>query len=169
MKAFLRGDSPPFSAGQLEGFGSSVNMHVKVSKRLFNSSLRYWVYEYLRRQPKGKKYRALIIRFIKDRNASLLLIDVSICRLTVTLYNCRTTLVFTSWLYLQVGYQVFARVSTRLRVGDELEVRVEEADPRNDILSLKEPCSLSLSISTKLAKGSDHSFAFLPPLQNARV
>lgn len=112
VKAFLRGDSPPFSAGQLEGYGSIVNVHVKVAKRLFNSSLRYWVYEYLRRQPKGKKFRALIIRFIKDRNASLLLMDL--------------------------GYQASARVSTGFRVGDELEVRVVEADPRNDILSLKE-------------------------------
>lgn len=78
MKAFLRGDSPPFSAGQLEQMASNVNMHARVAKRLFNSSLRYWILEYLRRQPKEKRFRALILKFIKDRIAALLLTEVSI-------------------------------------------------------------------------------------------
>lgn len=78
MKAFLRGDSPPFSAGQLEGMAAIVNMHTRVAKRLFSSSLRYWIIEYLRRQPEGKQFRALILKFIKDRVAALLLTEVGI-------------------------------------------------------------------------------------------
>lgn len=52
-------------------------MHARFAKRLHNSSLRYWILEFLRRQPKEKKFRALILRFIKDRNAALLLMEVS--------------------------------------------------------------------------------------------
>ncbi|KAL5549913.1 hypothetical protein UlMin_000089 [Ulmus minor] len=111
IKAFLRGDSPPFSAGQLEGIASIVNMHTRVVRKLCSSSLRYWIIEYLRRQPKERKYRALVLRFIKDRNAALLLVEV--------------------------GFQCSAWVSTA-QVGDEVEVRVEEAHPRDDVLYVKE-------------------------------
>ncbi|KAK3016409.1 hypothetical protein RJ639_007056, partial [Escallonia herrerae] len=109
VKAFLRGDSPTFSAGQLEGMASIVNMHARVAKRLFNSSLRYWILEYLRRQPKDKKFHALILKFIKDRIAALLLVEV--------------------------GFQASAWVSVGSQIGDEVEVQVEEAHPRDDILS----------------------------------
>ncbi|KAF5195406.1 Ribonuclease ii protein [Thalictrum thalictroides] len=112
VKAFLRGDSLPFSAGQLEGMASLLNMHARLAKRLSNSSLRYWLLEFLRRQPKEKKFRALILRFIKDRVAALLL--------------------------MEVGMQASAWVSVGTHVGDEVEVKVEEAHPRDDVLFLKE-------------------------------
>ena len=77
VKAFLRGESPPYSAGDLEGMTFIASMHVKVARRLHSNSLRYWLLEYLRRQPKGRKYKALILKFIKDRMAALLLVEVS--------------------------------------------------------------------------------------------
>ncbi|KAG9454669.1 hypothetical protein H6P81_007573 [Aristolochia fimbriata] len=95
VKAFLRGDSPPFTAGQLEGIASLINMHIRVVRKLMNSSLRYWLLEYLRRQPKEKKFRALILRFIKDRMAALLLVEV--------------------------GMQASALVSVGTQVGDEIQ------------------------------------------------
>ncbi|KAL4605067.1 hypothetical protein ACB092_09G001700 [Castanea dentata] len=112
VKAYLRGESPPFSAGQLEGMASTLNMHSRLAKRLFSSSLRYWILEYLRSQPKERKYRALILKFIKDRIAALLLVEV--------------------------GFQASAWVSVGAQIGDEVEVRVDEAHPRDDFISLKE-------------------------------
>ncbi|XP_068643326.1 ribonuclease II, chloroplastic/mitochondrial [Aristolochia californica] len=112
VKAFLRGDSLPFTAGQLEGIASLVNMHIRVVRKLSSSSLRYWLLEYLRRQPKEKKFHALILRFIKDRIAALLLVEV--------------------------GIQASAFVSVGTQVGDEIQVLVKEAHPRDDVLSLKE-------------------------------
>ncbi|KAK7846061.1 ribonuclease ii [Quercus suber] len=93
VKAYLRGESPPFSAGQLEGMASILNMHSRLAKRLFSSSLRYWILEYLRSQPKERKYR---------------------------------------------GFQASAWVSVGAQIGDEVEVRVDEAHPRDDFISLKE-------------------------------
>ncbi|XP_048493412.1 ribonuclease II, chloroplastic/mitochondrial isoform X5 [Beta vulgaris subsp. vulgaris] len=112
VKAFIRGDSPPFSAGQLEGIASIVNMQQRVARKLYNSSLRYWILEYLRRQPRERKFRALILRFIKDRIAALILVEV--------------------------GLQASAWVTVGSQVGDEIEVRVEDAHPRADNLSLKQ-------------------------------
>lgn len=77
MKAFLRGEPLPFSAGELEGMSFLVNMHVRLAKRLCNNSLKYWLLEYLRRQPRERKFSALILRFVKDRTAALLLLEVT--------------------------------------------------------------------------------------------
>lgn len=143
MKAFLRGDSPPFSADELEMIGSNVKMRVKVAKKLSKRS-RYWVYEYLRRQPKGIIFRTLIIKFKKYGNASLLLLDVRICHNSFPFFKCHiSTLVFTSWGYLRRLDIKFLQRCIGLRVGDELEVEVEEANARNNILSLIEVAELS--------------------------
>jgi hypothetical protein len=53
-----------------------ASMHVKVARRLHSNNLRYWLLEYLRRQPKGRQYKALILKFVKDRMAALLLVEV---------------------------------------------------------------------------------------------
>ncbi|XP_020252520.1 ribonuclease II, chloroplastic/mitochondrial isoform X1 [Asparagus officinalis] len=112
IKAFLRNEPLPFSSGELEGITCLVNMHVKFARRLYNSNLRYWLLEYLRRQTRGRKFRALILRFIKDRVAAILLVEV--------------------------GIQASASVSVGNLIGDEIEVVIEEAHPRDDVLSLKE-------------------------------
>ncbi|XP_010922307.1 ribonuclease II, chloroplastic/mitochondrial [Elaeis guineensis] len=112
VKAFLRGEPIPFSAGELEGMVCIVNMHARVARRLYSSSLRYWLLEYLRRQPRKRKFHALILRFIKDRMAALLLTEV--------------------------GIQASAIVSVGKQAGDEIVVVVEEAHPRDDVLSIKE-------------------------------
>lgn len=49
---------------------------MKIARRLQSTSLRYWILEYLRRQPEDKMYRAIILCFIKDRTATLLLLEV---------------------------------------------------------------------------------------------
>ncbi|KAL5223123.1 hypothetical protein ABZP36_027836 [Zizania latifolia] len=116
VKAFLRGESPPYSAGDLEGMTFIASMHVKVARRLHSNSLRYWLLEYLRRQPKGRKYKALILKFIKGRLATLLIIEV--------------------------GIQATTMVSTG-KVGDEVSVVVDAAHPRDDILSVTEITEVS--------------------------
>ncbi|XP_040868285.1 ribonuclease II, chloroplastic/mitochondrial isoform X5 [Glycine max] len=112
VKAFLRGKPPPFTAGKLEGIAAVVNENVRTVRKLCSSSLRYWILEYLRRQPKERTYRALVLRFLKDRIAALLL--------------------------LEVGFQASAWIPVGMQIGDEVEVKVEEAHPRDDILFLKE-------------------------------
>ncbi|KAK7286795.1 hypothetical protein RJT34_22041 [Clitoria ternatea] len=112
VKAFLRGEPLPFTAGKLEGIAAVVNEKIRSVKKLCNSSLRYWILEYLRRQPRERIYRALVLRFLKDRIAALFLIEV--------------------------GFQASAWVSIGMQIGDEVLVKVEEAHPRDDILFLKE-------------------------------
>ncbi|EPS64152.1 hypothetical protein M569_10628, partial [Genlisea aurea] len=116
VKAFLRGDSLlPFSAGQLEGIASMVNMNTKLAKKLSSSSLRYWIIEYLRRQPKERRFPALVLRFVKDRIAAVLLTEV--------------------------GFQASTWVSVGVQIGDEVKVKVENAHPRDDIIDIREVSS----------------------------
>ncbi|KAL6574713.1 hypothetical protein OROMI_011998 [Orobanche minor] len=89
-----------------------VNMNTRLVKRLSSSSLRYWIIEYLRRQPSQKSFSALVLRFIKDRVAAVLLTEV--------------------------GLQACVSVSLGVHIGDEVKVRVEEAHPRDDVFSCKE-------------------------------
>lgn len=76
MKAFLRGEALPFSATQMEGIVAAVNTQGKIARKLSNISLRYWLLEFLRRQPRERKFRAVVLRFIKDRAAAVLLLEV---------------------------------------------------------------------------------------------
>ncbi|XP_058764089.1 ribonuclease II, chloroplastic/mitochondrial-like [Vicia villosa] len=112
LKAFLRGESPPFTSGKLEEIAANVNEKVKAARKLCNSSLRYWILEYLRKQPKERRYRALVLKFLKDRIAALLLVEV--------------------------GFQATAWVSLGTQIGDEVMVKVEESHPRDDIIFVKE-------------------------------
>ncbi|KAL1330760.1 hypothetical protein HN51_048016 [Arachis hypogaea] len=112
VKAFLRGEPPPFTSGKLEGIAAVVNERFKTVRKLSNNSLRYWMLEYLRREPRERRYRALVLRFLKDRIAALLLVEV--------------------------GLQASTWVSVGTQVGDEILVKVEESHPRDDIICLKE-------------------------------
>ncbi|XP_057838680.2 ribonuclease II, chloroplastic/mitochondrial isoform X1 [Cryptomeria japonica] len=112
VKAHLRGEMPPFTSTQLEGIMPTINMQVRISRRICNNSVRYWILEYLRRQPKGKEFRALILRFVKDKIATLLL--------------------------LEVGIQGSVEVYSGAQVGDEIMICVLEAHPRKDTLSFEE-------------------------------
>lgn len=112
IKAFLRGEPPPFTSGNLEGLAAGVNEKVRAVRKLSNSSLRYWILEYLRKQPKERRYRALVLKFLKDRIAALLLVEV--------------------------GFQATAWVSVGSQIGDEVVVKVEQSHPRDDIIYVKE-------------------------------
>ncbi|KAF3321975.1 ribonuclease II [Carex littledalei] len=113
IKAYLRGHVLPLSAKELQKRTFVANMHMKIARRLQSTSLRYWLLEYLRRQPTDKTYRALILRFIKDRTATLLLFEVA----------------------LQETCVVSSKGSD---VGDQIKVVVIASNPRRDYLILRE-------------------------------
>lgn len=155
VKAFLRGESLPFSSSQLEGITSFINVHTRTVRKLSNINTRYWLLEFLRRQPKGKKFRAVIIRFIKDRVVELFLVEVTVYYRSLVIFifvikdrdvsviKIINTITFVyrvlrSVYHLQVGIQDSASVSLGKQVGDEIQVEIEEAHPRDDVLTLKE-------------------------------
>ena len=76
VKAALRGQDPPIPAGLLEASMATVNSKFKIVKRLRSDSERYWVLEYLRREPSERRYHACVLRLEKDDSATILLSEV---------------------------------------------------------------------------------------------
>ncbi len=76
MKAVLRGEKPLFSSADVESVMAVVNLQTREARKLQTSSTRYWALEYLRRQPRGTCYHALILRFLKEREPLVLVIEV---------------------------------------------------------------------------------------------
>jgi hypothetical protein len=76
VKAVLRGEKPLFSSADVESVMAVVNLQTREARKLQTSSTRYWALEYLRRQPRGTCYHALILRFLKEREPLVLIIEV---------------------------------------------------------------------------------------------
>lgn len=76
MKAVLRGELPPFSSAYVEAVMAVVNLQSKQARKLQISSTRYWGIEYLRQQPQGRHFQALVLRFLKEREPVILIEEV---------------------------------------------------------------------------------------------
>ena len=66
VKAVLRGEAPPFASGEIEGMMGQVGVCIREARRQEGLAARYWVVEYLRRQPRGKVWEGIVLRWIKD-------------------------------------------------------------------------------------------------------
>ena len=69
MKAALRGEPPPFASSDMEGIMGQVGVRIREARRQEGLAGRYWVVEYLRRQPRGKVWEGMLLRWIKDGEA----------------------------------------------------------------------------------------------------
>lgn len=112
IKAVLRGEEPPLSGGYLEASMATINARCKTARKLQSDSDRYWILEYLRRQPSDRKYHACILRFVKNTIATV-------------------------WL-TEVGIQTLIDLQTKRQVGGEIVVYVQDAQPRKNVLILRE-------------------------------
>ncbi|KAJ7539995.1 hypothetical protein O6H91_11G117600 [Diphasiastrum complanatum] len=112
VKAALRGDKPFFAHGYLEAAIGWANLRSREAKRLEGISNRYWILEYLRRQPKDTIFQAVVMRFVKDHEAFILL--------------------------KEVGLEALVTIHSKASAGDKVKVIVKDAHPRKDLLLLKE-------------------------------
>src|ERR1700738_3555251 len=76
VKAVLRGGLPPFSSACVEAVMAVVNLQGKKTRKLQSLSTRYWGIEYLRRQPQGMHFQALVLQFLKEQEAVILIEEV---------------------------------------------------------------------------------------------
>ncbi|KAI5067057.1 hypothetical protein GOP47_0017585 [Adiantum capillus-veneris] len=112
VKATLRNDIPPISSGYMEASMAAFNSRVRILKKLQSECERYWILEYLRREPSERRYRVCLLRSEKNSTALVFL--------------------------LEVGLQNLMDLSTQRQLGDEFFVRVVDSQPRKGWLYLKE-------------------------------
>ncbi|MCO5549441.1 hypothetical protein L7F22_002912 [Adiantum nelumboides] len=111
VKAVLRNDTPPISSGYMEASMAALISKGKILKRLQSDCERYWILEYLRREPPERRYHVCLLRIENS-----------------------TVLVFMS----EVGLQNMMELSSQRQLGDEFFVRVVDSQPRKGWLLLRE-------------------------------
>ncbi|KAI5063039.1 hypothetical protein GOP47_0021586 [Adiantum capillus-veneris] len=113
IKAVLRGKEPLFLPGFLETSLVSVSDACRQAKKLQIDGERYWILEYLRREPRNRKYQACVIRFVKSTTTALVLLT-------------------------ELGLQNLMDLRIKRQLGEEFSVRVVDSQPRNRYLQLRE-------------------------------
>jgi exoribonuclease-2 len=113
IKAHLRGDSLPFAAEQLQETMLSVTTAAYEATSVERQTNRYWGLEYLRRNS-DQVWQALVLRYLRENdNLGLILLE-------------------------DLGLELVMRFRRSIRPGDRLEVQVSHADPRQDVIQLRE-------------------------------
>ncbi|HEY9691136.1 MAG TPA: ribonuclease R family protein [Oculatellaceae cyanobacterium] len=113
IKAHLRGEPLPFSAEKLQEIVLSVSSSAYEATLVERQTNRYWGLEYLRRHA-GEVWQAQMLRWLReDDNLGLILLE-------------------------DLGLELAMRFKRSLHPGDRLEVQVSHADPRQDVIHLRE-------------------------------
>ncbi len=113
LKAHLRGDPLPFSAQQLQETMQSVTTTAQEASSVERQTNRYWGLEYLRRNS-NEVWQALVLRWLREYdNLGLILLE-------------------------ELGLELVMRFNRSVELGDRLQVQVDRADPRQDVIQFRE-------------------------------
>ncbi len=113
LKAYLRGDSFPFTSEQLQEIVQGVTTAVKEASWVERQSNRYWGLEYLRRHD-DKIWQAVVLRWLREHdNFGLILLE-------------------------DLGLELGMHFKRSVALGDRLDVQVSYADPREDTIQFRE-------------------------------
>jgi exoribonuclease-2 len=121
IKANLRGEAPPFSAGEMQELVQGIMAAVQEASSVERQTNRYWGLEYLRRHAQ-ESWQALMLRWLREHeNLGLILIE-------------------------DLGLELPMRFHRAIEPGDRLAVQVSYADPRQDIIQLQELSRLEANV-----------------------
>lgn len=113
LKAFLRGDPLPFSQEKMQEILFSVIDSVKEASSVERQTNRYWILEYLRRQPEGV-WHVLVLRWLReDENLALVMLE-------------------------DLGIELPHRFEKNVSLGDRLNLQVVRVDPHRDEIRFRE-------------------------------
>ncbi len=113
IKAYLRGESCPFSAEQVQEIAYSAGTAAYEATLVERQTKRYWALEYLRRQD-SQRWSAIVLRWLReDDNLGIILLE-------------------------DLGLELPHRFQTNVELGDRIEVEVIAADPHQDLIRFRE-------------------------------
>lgn len=113
IKAHLRGEPLPFSAQTLQETMQSVISTAQEATLVERQTNRYWGLEYLRRHSQ-KSWQALVLRWIREHdNLGLILLE-------------------------ELGLELIMRFNRQVQLGEQINVQVSHADPRQDVIHFRE-------------------------------
>ena len=113
IKAHLRGAPQPFTAEEMKDLTMTITSTVQEAVLVERQTNRYWGLEYLRRHG-DQVWQALMLRWLREHeNLGLVLLE-------------------------DLGLELAMRFNRPIAPGDQLEVKVSYADPRQDIIQFQE-------------------------------
>ncbi|NES21674.1 MAG: VacB/RNase II family 3'-5' exoribonuclease [Symploca sp. SIO3E6] len=113
LKAHLRGDPLPFESQLLQETMQSVSSAAYEATLVERQTNRYWGLEYLRRNT-DQVWQALVLRWLReDDNLGLILLE-------------------------DLGLELAMRFNRSVELGEYLHVRVNHADPHQDVIHFRE-------------------------------
>jgi exoribonuclease-2 len=113
IKAHLRGETLPFDSDSLQQLVSSASAISYEAVQVERQTNRYWVLEYLRRQG-DRLWQALVLRWLRQHEGLALV------------------------LLEDLGVELPARLVNRVDLGDRLQLRVSQVDPRQELIHFEE-------------------------------
>ena len=113
IKAYLRGETLPFAAEQVQEIVMSLGTAVKEASTVERQTNRYWGLEYLRRNP-DEVWEAIMLRWLReDSNVGLILLE-------------------------ELGLELAMRFGRAVEIGERFEVKVTNCDPRSETIYFQE-------------------------------
>ncbi|HEY9670625.1 MAG TPA: ribonuclease R family protein [Waterburya sp.] len=113
LKAHLRGEPLPFAPENLQQVMQGVTATAKEASDVERQTNRYWGLEYLRRNT-DQVWRVLVLRWLREHdNLGLILLE-------------------------DLGLELAMRFRRSVALGEQLDVQVSHADPRQDVIQFRE-------------------------------
>lgn len=113
IKAFLRGDPLPLTEAKVQQLLLGIEPGTAEANQVERKSKRYWSIEYLRQRP-GQIWQALVLGYLREQeNLVMAMLD-------------------------EIAFRVPVRLERQVPLGAWIELEVLQADPRADVIELRE-------------------------------
>jgi exoribonuclease-2 len=113
IKAYLRGESCPFSTEEVQEMAYSAAAAAYEATLVERQTRRYWALEFLRRHGE-QRWSAIVLRWLREEdNLGIILLE-------------------------DLGLELPHRFQTNVQLGDRVEVEVVAADPHQDLIRFRE-------------------------------
>ncbi|MBD2103710.1 ribonuclease catalytic domain-containing protein [Leptolyngbya sp. FACHB-261] len=113
LKAYLRGETLPFTTDELKQVIASVDVATYDATQVERQTNRYWELEFLRRQ-KNETWQALMLVWLREHEGLALI------------------------LLEDLGLKLPMRMQRNIALGEMLSVQVSDVDPRRDLIQFRE-------------------------------
>ena len=113
LKAHLRGDPLPFSSAEITELAQGASSAAYEATLVERQTKRYWALEYLRRH-QSQVWDVMLLRWLReDEGLGLIMVE-------------------------DLGLELAMRFNRSVALGEQLQVRVSHANPRQDIIRFEE-------------------------------
>ncbi len=113
IKAHLRGDPLPFSAGEMTELTQGVSTAAYEATMVERQTKRYWSLEYLRRQG-DQAWSVVLLRWLRAHDRIGLI------------------------LFEDLGFELGVRLERDMDLGEQFQIRVTHVSPRDDVVRIQE-------------------------------